>query len=198
MTITGVLTPLSPVEQVKTLLPPDESLTPGIIYVLVAGLTGSVLTRTRAFPLRFLTPPLFVLAAMPYFLPKTSHNLRAYLSEMEDRNFPELAASHDQLNDRLSMHWHMLTDRLGSAGGEARTWGEKAVSGFENTTGLKVGENMRKSRDRLEEQRERLQGRVMAQTQGVPVEIVGYVAEVTPVAEIVRPVPVDESDKKLV
>ena len=145
-------------------MPKDESLTPGLIYVLIAGLTGSVISRTRAFPLRFLTPPLFTLAAMPYFLPKTSHNIRSYLSEVEDRHFPEFAASHDQLNAQLGMHWHQLTARLGSAGEDARGWGQKAVKGIEKNTGLRVGDVVSRGKEKLEAEKERIKTKVPIQT----------------------------------
>lgn len=122
----------------KQIIAPDEPLNPGIIYVLVAGLTGSVLTRTRSFPVRFLAPPLFTLAALPYFLPKTSHNLRAYLSDVEDRVAPEFAAKHDHFNAMLGAHWHMALDKVRGAGRDADGWAQKARQGVQDATGLNV------------------------------------------------------------
>ncbi|ORX35784.1 apolipo protein O-domain-containing protein [Kockovaella imperatae] len=185
--------------EVKSVLPKDESLTPGIIYVLIAGLTGSVLTRTRAFPIRFLAPPLLTLAAMPYFLPRTSHNLRAYLSDVEDKHFPEIGASHDQLNARLAMHWDMLTNRLGSATQDAKGWGERAVQGIENSTGLRVGDAVQRGREKVAAEREKLKTMVPVTADGAAsFETVGYVVEARPVAEIVRPVEDPKPEKRMV
>jgi organizing structure protein 2 len=179
-------------------LPKDESLTPGIIYVLIAGLSGSVLTRTRAFPVRWLTPPVFALAAMPYFLPKTSHNLRNYLSDVEDKYVPELAQRHDSVNAGLSNHWEMLKDRLGSASQKAEGWGNQAVRGIESSTGLRVGDAIKKGQEKVEQQRQKMEGGIRMPAEGVKVQTVGYVVETKPVAEIVAPVSADGSSKNAI
>ena len=176
------------VGEMKSVFPADESLTPGIIYVLIAGLSGSVLTRTRSFPLRLLAPPLLALVAMPYFLPKTSHNLRGYLSDLEDEHFPTFANRHDQMYTQVGMHWDMLRHRLGSAGNDAKGWGSKAVEGIESSTGLRVGDIVRKGKDKVEMQKERVQGRLKVGEEPVQLETVGYVVETKPVAEIVAPI----------
>ena len=174
--------------EIKTVLPADESLTPGIIYVLIAGLSGSVLTRTRAFPLRMITPPLFTLAAMPYFLPKTATNLRAYFSDLEDKYVPDVAEKHDMINSRLSMHYDMAKNKLGSAGEDASRWGDKAVKGIENSTGLRVGDVVRKGQERVQQQKEKMEGGLRVASGPVKMQTVGYVVETRPVAEIVAPV----------
>lgn len=170
--------------EIKSILPKDESLTPGLIYVLVAGLSGSVLTRTRAFPIRWLTPPLFTLIAMPYFLPKTAHNLRNYLSEVEDKHFPEFAMRHDQFNSNAETHTAQLFNRVGNWSKEANKLGDKAMRGIEDSTGLKVGDLVRKA----ERERARVEEKVQIGSEPVPVKTVGYVVESRPVAEIVAPV----------
>lgn len=175
-------------EEVKSVLPRDENLTPGIIYVLISGLTGSVISRTRAFPIRFITPPLFTLLAMPYFLPKTASNIRQYLSDVEDRHFPEFAARHDQIMSTSASHWEMLKDRVGGASQDVSAWSKNAVEGIERNTGLKVGEVVRRGQEAAGKVRSEIEGKVPAQ--GVALEKVGYVVEQKPVAEIVRPVPV--------
>ncbi|WVQ80733.1 hypothetical protein IAT38_002838 [Cryptococcus sp. DSM 104549] len=180
--------------EVKSVLPPDEQLNPGLIYVLIAGLSGSVLTRTRSLPIRFLAPPLFTLLAFPYFLPKTSHNIRSYLSAVEDKNFPEFAAKHDHIVGTGVAHWGQLWSRVGEAGEDAREWGHRAVEGVEKTTGLRLGEAVSK----VEREKERLvQEKKAVAVPAQKYETVGYVVEQKPVAEVVVPVePVQE--KKLV
>jgi hypothetical protein len=135
-----------------------------------------------------LAPPLFTLAAMPYFLPKTAHNLRSYLSDVEDKYAPDLAAKHDTFNARLSMHWEMAKDKLGSASEEAHGLGQRAVKGIESQTGLKIGDALKRGQDKVHEQKERLAGGVRVGAEPVKMETVGFVVETKPVAEIVAPV----------
>jgi organizing structure protein 2 len=174
------------VGEVKTVLPRDEALTPGIIYVLIAGLTGSVISRTRAFPIRFLTPPLFTVLSMPYFLPKTSHNIRQYLSQVEDRHFPEFAARHDQIMATSESHFEMLKDRVGGAGKDMSNWSKSAVEGIERNTGLKVGDVVRRGQEAAGKVRNEIETKLPSE--GAKLERVGYVVEQKPVAELVRPV----------
>ncbi|KAL1411425.1 hypothetical protein Q8F55_002381 [Vanrija albida] len=136
--------------EVKQIVSPDEPLVPGLIYVAVAGLTGSVLTRTRAFPIRFLAPPVFAAIALPYFLPKTAHNLRQYISDAEDKHIPEFAEKHDRINSALELHWQLALDKLRGAGNDVSTWSNKAVEGVESATGLKMAEAVRVGQERVE------------------------------------------------
>jgi len=53
---------------------------------------------------------------MPYFLPKTSHNIRTYLSDVENELVPEFAARHDQILATASTHTEMLLRRFGRFG----------------------------------------------------------------------------------
>lgn len=183
-------TPTDATGEVQSILPADEPLTPGAIYVLISGLTGSVLTRTRSLPIRFLAPPLFALAAAPYFLPKTSHNIRSYLSRVEDAHMPELAASHDRLNAQVASTWNQVRGQVGGASETAKGWGERAARGVEDATGLKVasvqGEVMRRVDEAKAKAKEiREQG---LPREGERLERVGVVVEQRPVAEIVAPV----------
>jgi organizing structure protein 2 len=177
--------------EVKSVIPKDETLTPGLIYVLVAGLTGTVLTRTRSFPVRFLAPPLFTLAALPYFLPQTAHNLRRYVSDLEDKHAPELAASHDRFNQALELHWHMGLDKLRGASDEARVWSSQAVHSVEEATGLKVAEAVRLGQDRVQVAKAKVAEAAERTTEKIktpPPPVVEQVIEVQPIAVIVAPV----------
>lgn len=213
--------------EVKQIVPKDESLNPGIIYVLVAGLTGSVLTRTRSFPVRFLAPPLFAAAALPYFLPKTAHNLRQYFSDLEDKHAPEFAARQDRFNHALEIHWHMTVDRLRGAGDEARQWSAKAAEGVESATGLKVSEAVRLGQERVEKAKESAEAKIertkeqaqakiesakekaqakieqaneKATSEQVTVEVkkIATVVEQKPIAEIVVPVAAPDAPPNVV
>lgn len=126
---------------------------------------------------------------MPYFLPKTSHNIRQYLSEVEDKQFPEFAARHDQIMATSESHFQMLKDRVGGAGQEVSSWGKNAVEGIERNTGLKVGDVVRRGQEAAGKVRDELERK--APPASTQVERVGYVVEQKPVAELVRPVAAD-------
>lgn len=121
---------------------------------------------------------------MPYFLPKTSHNIRTYLSDVENELVPEFAARHDQILATASTHTEMLLRRFGRFGEHAGRLGRRAVEGVESTTGLKVGEAVRRSQERVEKEKNRLERNDMP----AAVETAGYVVEQRPVAEVVVPV----------
>jgi organizing structure protein 2 len=123
---------------------------------------------------------------MPYFLPKTSHNIRQYLSALEDRHFPEFAARHDQIMATSESHFEMLKDRVGGASKEVENWSKSAVEGIEKGTGLKVGDVVRRGQEAAGKVRNELEAKVPGE--GVKMEKVGYVVEQRPVAELVRPV----------
>ncbi|KAG4302409.1 hypothetical protein PCK1_001391 [Pneumocystis canis] len=60
----------------KELAPSNGEILSGGIYVLIAGMSGLILTRKRIFPIRFITPAVTSLAASTYFFPETHKNLR--------------------------------------------------------------------------------------------------------------------------
>ncbi|KAK3810845.1 MAG: hypothetical protein J3Q66DRAFT_443142 [Benniella sp.] len=53
----------------------DEELVPGLFYVALAGLSGSVIARQRNVMIRMASPLAFATAAGAYFLPNTTHSL---------------------------------------------------------------------------------------------------------------------------
>ncbi|WWC62073.1 uncharacterized protein I303_104663 [Kwoniella dejecticola CBS 10117] len=186
-------------KEVKSILPPDEPLNPGLIYILVSGLSGSVLTRTRSLPIRFLAPPLFTLAAFPYFLPKTSSNIRKYLSDIEDKNFPEFAARHDRFVSTGLAHTQMTIDRIKDYGSDVKSYTAKGLDSLEKNTGLQFNQNLN-THSQTHTPRATQTSRVQEElSKAAPAqyERVGYVVEQKPVAEVVVPVTPKE-EKKLV
>ncbi|KAH7105171.1 apolipo protein O-domain-containing protein [Auriculariales sp. MPI-PUGE-AT-0066] len=118
----------------------DESITPGILYVGVAGLTGSILARGRVFPVRFLLPPALFIGAMPYFLPRTTANISAWLSQLEHAYVPEFAKQHDAVVGRsreivgtARAHSAMTLERV-------KNGAEWAVGETQRVTGLQLRE----------------------------------------------------------
>ncbi|KAJ7851066.1 apolipo protein O-domain-containing protein [Mycena olivaceomarginata] len=79
--------------RIKSLLPPDERLIPGTLYAAIALLTGAILARHRALPIRLLLPPALFVPTFAHFLPRTSANIRA--SELEDTHLPSMAEKHE-------------------------------------------------------------------------------------------------------
>ncbi|KAH9948329.1 apolipo protein O-domain-containing protein, partial [Amylocystis lapponica] len=126
--------------RLKSLVAPDEPLTPGILYVGVATLTGSVLARNRGLALRLLLPPALLALSLRQFLPKTAHNVAGYLGALEDHYAPGLAQKHEV----AKAHSAMTVDRVKDAtqsGREAVTAGVVgAVARLEQATGLKFRE----------------------------------------------------------
>lgn len=137
--------------------------------------------------LRFFLPPTLLILSAPYFLPKTSANVSAYLSKAEDTYLPGVAAKHDKLNDQLSLHWHLARDKLEGVSDTVAGWGGDAVHSVEGATGLKLSDALKKAEEvkrQVESRAESARAQVAAQ----PVETVGIVVEQIPVARIVKPV----------
>lgn len=76
---------------------PREKLLPGFTYVLVASMSGSILTRNRNIFLRFTTPLLFGVSCFAYVLPTTFRNTKNLAYDVEKRNFPAFVQTQDNL-----------------------------------------------------------------------------------------------------
>jgi organizing structure protein 2 len=127
-------------DRVKALIAPDEPLTPALLYVGVASLSGSILARNRSVFTRVLLPPAFFLLSFKYFLPKTTQNVSAYAGSLEEEHFPSLAQKHAV----AIAHSHMTWERVRAAGISGRDKVEgglgSAVRKVQELTGLKVHE----------------------------------------------------------
>jgi organizing structure protein 2 len=135
---------LSPfLDRVKALVASDEPLTPALLYVGVASLSGSILARNRSVFTRALLPPTFFLLSCKYFLPKTTHNVAAYAGSLEEEHFPALAQKHAI----AIAHTHMTWERLRAASISGRDQVQDGLSGavrrVQELTGLKVHEALR-------------------------------------------------------
>ncbi|KAH9965280.1 apolipo protein O-domain-containing protein [Russula dissimulans] len=125
-------------KRVKALVAHDEPLTPGLLYVGVASLSGSILARNRSVLPRVLLPPTFFLLSFNYLLPKTAHNVSEYAGSLEEAHFPSLARTHAI----AVSHSHMAWDRLREAGISGRDRVQDGLGGaarkLQELTGLKV------------------------------------------------------------
>ena len=70
-----------------------EKVLPGAIYVVVAGMAGSIITRNRNILLRASVPVALAVGASNYLLPHTSANIGALVWRWEQR-FPVVADGH--------------------------------------------------------------------------------------------------------
>ncbi|KAL2175923.1 apolipo protein O-domain-containing protein [Thermothelomyces heterothallicus CBS 202.75] len=119
---------------IASLAPPRESgekLMPGLIYVLVAGMAGSIVARNRNILLRGATPLAFGLGAAWTVIPVTMGNVSGLIWEYEKR-VPAVADAHIRVREGIENGVYM-----------ARLHAELAQN--------KVHEGVRGAREALEE-----------------------------------------------
>jgi organizing structure protein 2 len=146
-------------KKVKSLIPPDESLTPGLLYVAVATLTGSVIARNRSIAARVILPPALFFASLPYFLPKTSHNVSEYLTSLEREYAPGVAEQHAQLNHTAASLYQQARELNRSAGDGLHRGIGKITKEIRDLTGLQfdVETASRKLTEKVAEARDQVQ-----------------------------------------
>ena len=120
-------------------MPRTEHLTPGILYVGIATLTGSIIARNRTLPTRFLLPPTLFLISMN-FLPRTSHNISTYLGSLEDEHFPNVAEKHRVANAHTRMTWERMKEGVDGGMALAEKGANTLVGKLQDWTGLKLRE----------------------------------------------------------
>ncbi|KAK3951786.1 apolipo protein O-domain-containing protein [Pseudoneurospora amorphoporcata] len=94
---------------VAGLAPPRESgerLMPGLIYVLVSGMAGSIVARNRGIVLRGATPLALGLGAAWAVLPVTMNNVSALVWKYEQK-FPAVANAHIRTREGIEKGIHM-------------------------------------------------------------------------------------------
>jgi len=129
-------------DRVKSIVAPDEPLTPGLLYVGIATLTGSILARNRFLPTRLLLPPVFLLTSAQHFLPKTTHNLSAYFGSLEERFLPSVAEKHDIAKAHSRMAWERVKEATKDGRGQVDKAASVAVDKVQELTGLKLRETL--------------------------------------------------------
>ncbi|KAH8675722.1 apolipo protein O-domain-containing protein [Xylariales sp. PMI_506] len=96
-------------ETVASLAPPRESgekLMPGLVYVLVAGMAGSIVSRNRSIVLRATLPLAVGVGAAWFLLPVTMTNVSGLLWKYEQR-FPAVAEAHVRTRQNIAKGWDM-------------------------------------------------------------------------------------------
>jgi organizing structure protein 2 len=83
-----------------------EQLMPGLVYVLVASMTGSIISRNRNILLRASLPLALGIGAGWVVIPVTMGNVSDLLWTYEQR-FPAIADTHVRTREGIQRAWHM-------------------------------------------------------------------------------------------
>jgi len=142
--------------RVKSIISPNESLTPGLLYVGIATLTGSILARNRMLATRFLLPPIFLVASANPFLPETTGNLSSYFGSLEEAYLPSLSEKHDVAKAHTQMTWEKVKDATASSREQLDRGAMVVVEKVQEVTGLKLRETLGWSIDKVEEQKQEI------------------------------------------
>lgn len=108
---------------------------PGGLYVLVAAMGGSILTRNRIFLLRWTVPVLFGVGAGWMVIPVTMTNVSELVWKYE-KKFPVVADTHLRVKDSVThfvqtgvahskMGAAMLEEKIGDAREKLEEWVSK-------------------------------------------------------------------------
>ncbi|KAG6853120.1 hypothetical protein C0991_006730 [Blastosporella zonata] len=128
--------------RVKSIISANESLTPGLLYIGVATLTGSILARNRILATRLFLPPVFLFVSAKHFLPQTTENLTSYLGSIEETYFPTLAQKHDVAAAHTQMTWERIKDASQNGQEWVNQGAVTAVEKVQQATGLKLKETL--------------------------------------------------------
>lgn len=123
---------------IASLAPPRQSgekLMPGSLYVLVAAMTGSIISRNRNIVLRATIPLAVGIGAGWVVLPITMRNVSDLLWKYEQK-FPAVADGHLRTREGIEKAWRMarihtqqavsiVDDKVSSARSTAEDWVKK-------------------------------------------------------------------------
>ncbi|ORY65885.1 apolipo protein O-domain-containing protein [Pseudomassariella vexata] len=102
-------------QTVASLAPPRESgekLMPGLVYVLVAGMAGSIVTRNRNIFLRASVPLALGIGAGWLVIPVTMNNISS-LAWRYEQKFPAVAEAHIKTRESFQRGWQIAKARSG-------------------------------------------------------------------------------------
>lgn len=125
----------------KSLAPPPEvePIFPGILWVGVATLTGSIFSLRRPMITRIFYPPLFGIASAYYFLPHTFKNVTSYTMQLEEQYTPGLAAFQKETAKTYRASLNDTKVWLHKQRGSLDTQTEKLLKMVREQTGLQIG-----------------------------------------------------------
>lgn len=119
---------------IASLAPPKESnekLLPGGIYVLVAAMAGSIISRNRNILIRYVTPIVTGLTTANYVIPRTTQNAGNLVWHYEEK-FPVVRDNHLRISQgvRHFIETGKAHSQMGLAMAEERV--QDAREGVEN------------------------------------------------------------------
>lgn len=88
---------------IASLAPPreaNEPVLPGLTYIFVAALAGSIITRNRGIILRTSVPVALGISAAYYTLPTTMRNVEDFVWKYEEK-YPVVADAHIRTKERV-------------------------------------------------------------------------------------------------
>ncbi|KAF9177371.1 hypothetical protein BGZ51_008855 [Haplosporangium sp. Z 767] len=141
-----------------TALAPEEELMPGLVYVAIAGMTGSFITRQKGLLLKTLAPVAFASAAGYYFLPHTTRNLLGVNQDAYDKwsasrsSYPHSHLSRADLVTQAGGAWHTAEVKMDKLENKLENKiGDKTqeIKDSWNTSTTKVEENKEDLKDQL-------------------------------------------------
>lgn len=109
-----------------------------ISSVGVSTLLGSILTRTRSFPIRFLSPPLALVLSSSYFLPKTASNVSSYTAALEKAYIPSVYEQQVALTSQVRSAWRQVSGKAAEVGGKAERAVAQAGGKLQEQSGLRL------------------------------------------------------------
>lgn len=126
--------------RISSLIPKDEPITPGILYVGVTTLSAFVFGRYRGITLRLLAPPIAFIGSLNYFLPKTAHNVGQYYVDLEGKHLPPFVREQRQsIQSALKSTQHAAEEQYSKARQGTGSLVQRGLQSVEQGTGLKVG-----------------------------------------------------------
>ncbi|KAI9231126.1 MAG: hypothetical protein BYD32DRAFT_467453 [Podila humilis] len=123
----------------RPMISQEEELMPGLVYVALAGLTGSLVARQRGILAKMFTPAVFASAAGVYFMPHRTQSLLG-LSNDKPRSTTSSSSSYSSTEtlkprELISMSreaWHTAEVKTDSASQEVKHWWNKSTSKAED------------------------------------------------------------------
>ncbi|KAG0032809.1 hypothetical protein BGZ82_006364, partial [Podila clonocystis] len=117
----------------RPMISQEEELMPGLVYVALAGLTGSLVARQRGILAKMLTPAVFASAAGAYFMPHRTQNL---LGLGNDKSWSTASSSYSstetlkpsEIVSKSREAWNTAEVKTDSAAQEVTHWWNKNTS----------------------------------------------------------------------
>ncbi|KDN39835.1 hypothetical protein K437DRAFT_258882 [Tilletiaria anomala UBC 951] len=142
--------------KIRELVAKDEPITPGILYVGVATLAGSVFGRYRTLPIRLFAPPAFFFVSLNFFLPKLSHNLSQYYVSIEKAHVPALTEQREHLVKCYRDALKSSESGLESIKHKTESGLQSGLQQVEKSTGLRIGNALGNAQQAAAEAKEKL------------------------------------------